>query len=1229
MRKVLACPNGHRWEVAAGATGLVTQHVSTCPVCGSLASDPSAFSCKLTVSLPPGNEQAAQPTAETAQPTLDSVPAEPPAPLSATSVAGKAASSADPVNYDTHLPRAPARQRPPLNVTIPGYEVLEELGRGGMGVVYKARQQGLNRLVALKMILSGAHAGPDQLARFRAEAEAVAALQHPNIVQIYEIGEHEGRPYFSLEFVAGGSLTARLGGTPLPADQAARLVEPLARAMHSVHERGIIHRDLKPGNVLLAACGLANPEGYSAKPQAAEVTPKITDFGLARQLDTDSGHTSTGAVLGTPSYMAPEQAAGKVKEIGPAVDVYALGAILYECLTGRPPFKGPTVLDTLDQVRQDEPVPPHRLLAKVPRDLETICLRCLEKDPRKRYGSALELADDLHRFLRGEPIQARPVSAWERGWKWARRRPAIAGLSAALLLVLVLGFAGITWKWIEAEGLRQAEAAQKEQAEIARREAEKAQSRAEENERQARAAETSARAAETAVRAEAARRKYVADFMTNLFRSADPIGLQGYGFRVGHERGASLTARDLLERGASRVAHDLQDQPQTQAAALETLGTTFRELGGFAQAERLLTQSLAIRRKVLPRDHPDIASSLHSLGWLYHDRGDYLKGLDYYRQAHALRVRQLGREDPDTVTSTFHLAWLLTQMGDTETAEQYFRETIALRRKQHGRDDHRDVALAQIGLAGLLLEENRSLEALSLTSQALKTLTAQEGDQSIAVAATRFQEGVVAQQLGNFPLAVKHLSECLAIARPILGEDHAYVAMILFHLGDTLEDMKNVKAAEREYRAALAVTRRSIGLEHPKSIILVNRLARLLSRSGNRAEGEKLYQELVDARMKRFGRESIFVAEGLQGFASFMLWRREEARAEELYRQALDIFRKVEVYRVGPLVTTVTRLGAILSKRGQLSEAESVLRAALAPTEGKKSKTGMILRAALVEVLLEQGKVSEARPWLEDLATAERARGKPGPELLVTLARLGEARAATGDLPQAAAAHREALNLARVAFRDTPTKLVPHLEDLAGVLAGRGDLKQAEAVLAESLALRTGRPVSYPAEYAATFRRAALVRLASGDADGYRNTCALVLERLGETREQGAVVMMARACTAGPGVDVSKLVPALEEAVERNPCPANLGALGAVLCRAGRHEEAARRLEEAQKADGLHDEVRTDLFLALAYSALGQHGQARQHREQAARALEQTAAVPWEERLERQALLREARGSRE
>jgi eukaryotic-like serine/threonine-protein kinase len=351
---------------------------------------------------------------------------------------------------------------------LPAYEILRELGRGGMSVVYLARQALLNRLVALKMIVAGVDANPEYRFRLLQEARAVAQLHHPNIVAIYDIGEHEDRLFLSLEYVSGGSLHDRVHRTPQVPAAAARLVETLALAMHYAHQYGIVHRDLKPANVLLQcefdAGKQENDEtgrqGDRETGRQESFVPKITDFGVAKLMNDAAGPTRTGAFVGTPSYMAPEQAGG-VGEIGPRTDVYALGAILYELLTGRPPFWSADPLDTLLQVRFQEPVPPTTLQPTVPRDLMTICLKCLQKDSNQRYASALDLAEDLRRFRAGEPIEARPPGPIEKARHFVRRHPVAAGSLAAALLAIGAGFAGLTYGYIAAKNAFTAEAARR------------------------------------------------------------------------------------------------------------------------------------------------------------------------------------------------------------------------------------------------------------------------------------------------------------------------------------------------------------------------------------------------------------------------------------------------------------------------------------------------------------------------------------------------------------------------------------------------------------------------------------------------------------------------------------------------------------------------------------------------------------------------------------------------
>jgi WD40 repeat protein/tRNA A-37 threonylcarbamoyl transferase component Bud32 len=329
------------------------------------------------------------------------------------------------------------------SVSLPGgtrvryfgdYELIKELGRGGMGVVYKARQISLNRPVALKMIKSAALASDDELRRFQNEAEAVATLDHSHIVPILEVGNHNGQRYFTMKLIGGTSLDNKVADYVANQQAAASLLKQAAEAVHHAHQRGILHRDLKPANILLDDRG----------------EPHVSDFGLAKRVEGDSEMTISGAIMGTPSYMAPEQASGRRGAVTTASDVYGLGAVLYALLTGRAPFRGDSVAETLQQVRERPPEPPSRLNPRIPRDLEVICLKCLEKDPARRYASALALSEDLSRLLAGEPIRARPATLRERVVKWIRRRPAIAGLSAAVVVISILGLSGILWQWREA-----------------------------------------------------------------------------------------------------------------------------------------------------------------------------------------------------------------------------------------------------------------------------------------------------------------------------------------------------------------------------------------------------------------------------------------------------------------------------------------------------------------------------------------------------------------------------------------------------------------------------------------------------------------------------------------------------------------------------------------------------------------------------------------------------------
>ena len=648
--------------------------------------------------------------------------------------------------------------------TVPGFEILGELGRGGMGVVYKARQLKLNRTVALKMVLSGAHASPEQLSRFNLEAQAVARLQHPHIVQIYEIGEHNDLPFFSLEFVDGGTLEKHIDRKPQPPRHAAEVVETLARTMQFAHEQNIVHRDLKPANILLVG-GKSPAPGLSlsgeSKGQKTEITsrsaifrasdhqainPKITDFGLAKAVEEGATQaTQSGTIMGTPSYMAPEQARGDIKLIGPRCDQYSLGAILYELLTGRPPFQGATILDTLDQVRTREPVPPTQLQPKVPVDLETICLKSLQKDPPKRYDSCADMADDLGRFLRGEPILARPVSARERAWRWCKRNPWIAGLTALAALLLICVAAGSLWTAIKLSHKNATIVTEKEAAQKSAAEAEAARIVADRNADEAKAARKLA----DQNAAEATDQSRIA--LTTIQVLISKVQAQ-----LDQAPGTQQLKEDLLKTALEGVklvslkAEGTTSIEPTRMAALMKLGELYKQLGESekAMAKFQEVHEVAKARVVLKKgtdaSRSNLAATLVNLANMHKElRRDMRAALTHTKEALAIwedidRNPKAGEDglggmpkpivigamaEMNTLVGVNHL-----HVGEPAQALPYFRKSLEYRREQAAAAKPNEQVLTRLTLAKAVL-------AIGETSVRL-------GDQ--ATASASFQESVAA-----------------------------------------------------------------------------------------------------------------------------------------------------------------------------------------------------------------------------------------------------------------------------------------------------------------------------------------------------------------------------------------------------------------------------------------------------------------------------------------------------
>src|SRR5579864_6208337 len=499
------------------------------------------------------------------------------------------------------------------------YELLQEIARGGMGVVYKARQMSLTRPVALKMILAGPHASSSDIQRFRNEAEAVANLDHPNIVPIYEVGLHEGHSYFSMKLIDGGSLAALLSEFTADPRSAARLMISVARAVHHAHQRGVLHRDLKPSNILIDRAGL----------------PHVSDFGLAKRVESDSELTQSGAILGSPPYMAPEQTTGRRGAVTTATDVYGLGAVLYATLTGRPPFQADSVMDTLEQVRQRAPEPPSGVNHKVERDLQTICLKCLDKEPQRRYASALELAEDLDRWLSGRPILARRAGLPERAWRWAHRNPAVAALSALAVLMMLGGMTGLAIS----------------NAMISRRNAVVVRQRDEI--RKALGDSEEARAQADAV----------SKFLVEAFRKPDP-----------EQDGRDVKVMDVLDQAAASLEEESAGSPKIQGKLLNALGQTYFGLGLPDRAAELFTKARSVREATLGAEDVDTLESCNGLAAAYLAQGRTPEAIALHEEILKLRADKLGRDHPDTLTSMNNLAAAYQDAGKLDLAMPLFEQ---------------------------------------------------------------------------------------------------------------------------------------------------------------------------------------------------------------------------------------------------------------------------------------------------------------------------------------------------------------------------------------------------------------------------------------------------------------------------------------------------------------------------------------------------------------------------
>jgi tetratricopeptide (TPR) repeat protein/tRNA A-37 threonylcarbamoyl transferase component Bud32 len=677
----------------------------------------------------------------------------------------------------------PEQPGTPVPGQIADYEVLGELGRGGMGVVYRARQKGLKRLVALKVIRMRELVSADEARRFRAEAEMAAALDHPHVVPVHEVSEHEGQLFYSMRLMEGGSLAAQLERFRDDPHAAARLVATVARGVHHAHQRGILHRDLKPANILL------DTEGQ----------PHVSDFGLAKRVESDGSLTQTGAIVGTPQYMAPEQTQGQKGAVTTATDVYGLGAVLYALLTGKAPFRGDTVLETLEQVREREPASPRRSNAKVDRDLETICLKCLAKDPGRRYGSAEALAEDLERWLNGEPIQARRVGTGERIRKWVRRRPALAALAAVSALASLALVSGLLWH----------DARMKAAAEEARQERDIADEE----------------------------RRWARQAVDDMYTEVAEKWLARQPHLTPLERQLLEKAERYYQHAAEQTGSDPEVRRQAAKARSRLGALQFRLNRPDDAAESLRTAIVALEQ--LRADFPEEADFRYELGLSQERLGQALSLAGRAREAEeALQqgiglLEELAAAFPERAEYRVQLAetqeklaGVLERLGQGNAAEKMYQQAIEA--QQNLRDEaladvQRCSALAfsQGSLAGLLVNSGRHREAeqpclqalallqkLPATARRMPSFRAQRSAWLNTLGATLSRTGRLAEAERAFRDALT-VQEELAGDFPNVPECQAALAARYGNLGVVLKAMGRPDDAEKAYTRAIEILRQT------------------------------------------------------------------------------------------------------------------------------------------------------------------------------------------------------------------------------------------------------------------------------------------------------------------------------------------------------------------------------------------------------------------------------------
>jgi eukaryotic-like serine/threonine-protein kinase len=906
---------------------------------------------------------------------------------------------------------------------VPGFEVMQEVGRGGMGVVYKAREYALNRLVALKMIIAEHRSTAEELIRFRLEAETAARVRHPNVAQVHESGNHGGRPYLVMEWIDGGTLSDVLKASRmLPYKTAMELMIIIARAVHQIHLNGVIHRDLKPSNIMLARLdrmlhGSQEAPSLSAgsrpsvpanshatvgtsvvvriNSEAVTVIPKVTDFGLAKLATTDMGLTETGRIMGTPDFMAPEQAAGRIREICPMSDVHSLGVILYQMLVGNTPFRAESTYAVINRILNDEAKSIRQVTKNTtPQDLETVCMKCLRKKPEDRYLTAAGLADDLQAILDGRPISARRVGPVERYWKFAKRNPVLVGLATTSAGLFVIGSAAVTWQWREAVAARN-------EAIISEGKAVEARDQA-----------------VTAKKSTEAVNRFLVD---DMLASANPEKALG---RV-------ITVQEILDEAALRIDTGLTSEPSVEAGIRDTLGRSYRALGKPLSAIPQLRKSLSYREANLGRDDKETLSTLAKLAVSLDDAGDWAEAEKLFRDVVERSERAHGESDPMTVDMKGQLALALQVHGKSE-------EGFAIMKKLIHQDENspeisnRDT-WRRMNDFGLILYNRTNLdEAEKYTRQA-------------------------------YDLRKKHLS----VVHPESLESGNNLAAIFI----AKNTPKSLLDAEKLMQEIIAQSEQVRGMRHIDTLSGWNNYGRLLYRTRRFAEAESTYQRIIQDAIQTPGMGAkhpvTLTFRHNLGTAQFSL--RKYAEAIQTIRIAYTLFQEVMSNAHPETLQAGHDLAAVYSISGDPVNAVKIF-AEVYPLRHDKlgatrpetittavnwGETAANMKVPLKEVELAQKAVSETRQAIE---TSE-------PKNVASVIRFIEAESKlfyriAQEKPETLKTARERLKQAEKLRRGQvppdPEKLIAVLQHIGNLATNWQDHETAIAYKREILSLTQG-----------------------------------------------------------------------------------------------------------------------------------------------------------------------------